>query len=148
MGRPEMKAQWAKTKSYINFLVPFWNPKPCLGSSQRETDRENGYAASIAAAVSIHLFFLIYDNDLIEMWCNCCCHLWTVNRCIQIRFRAMAEEAIGCDEIHAACEVLGVSPTILHCSSHQTHSSRQSSPFGLQGQAGTYSSFIITTAYQ
>jgi len=55
MVRPEMKAQWAKSKLYINLFVPFRNPKPCLGSSQRETNRENGYSASIAAAVSIPL---------------------------------------------------------------------------------------------
>lgn len=61
-----------------------------------------------------------------------------IYRGIQVRVRAMEEEAIGCDEVFTEGEVLGVSSAIFYCPSHSPHSPRQGSPLGLQGQAGYY----------
>ncbi|KAH9750561.1 Ribosomal protein L15 [Citrus sinensis] len=48
----------------------------------------------------------------------------------------MEEEAVGCDEVLAEGEVLGVPSAPFHRPRHPSHSPRQGSPLGLQGQAG------------
>ena len=70
-----------------------------------------------------------------------------IYRGIQVRVRAMEEEAIGCDEVFTEGEVLGVSPAIFYCPSHSPHSPRQGSPLGLQGQAGFLFLLHFNTIY-
>jgi hypothetical protein len=61
-----------------------------------------------------------------------------VNRGIQVRVGAMEEEAVGCDEVSAESQVLGVPPAPFHCARHASYPPRQGSPLGLQGQAGFF----------
>jgi hypothetical protein len=61
-----------------------------------------------------------------------------VNRGIQVRVGAMEEEAVGCDEVSAEGQVLGVPPAPFHCARHASYPPRQGSPLGLQGQAGFF----------
>lgn len=44
-------------------------------------------------------------------------------RCVHLRFGAMEEEAVRCDEVLAEGEVLGVPSTPFHCACHSSHSS-------------------------
>ncbi|KAJ6404725.1 hypothetical protein OIU84_012819 [Salix udensis] len=48
----------------------------------------------------------------------------------------MEEEAVGCYEVLAEGEVLGIPSTSFDCACNSSYSSRQGSPFGIQGKTG------------
>ena len=55
----------------------------------------------------------------------------------------MEEEAVGCNVIFAASEVLGISSASLYSEGDQAQQARQSSASRLQGQASKASHFML-----